>query len=146
MKKTKVAIYSCYIPYNEDSEKNNRKKLEDLKLKTEEQSSVEVIGIFEEMVPAKTQLADRPELQKLLQMARLHEVDEIIAPRIRHLSTRVVDLYDIFKQFDNENVKVICHEEGIDNQSIQTSKTMDVMMSGLIMPQESEIENRMAMS
>ena len=58
----RIAIYSCYIPYNEDSEKNNRKKLEDLKLKMGEQDSVEVIGIFEESLPDKTQLEDRPEL------------------------------------------------------------------------------------
>lgn len=121
----RIAIYSCYIPYNEDSEKNNRKKLEDLRLKMGEQDSVEVIGIFEESLPAKTQLEDRPELLKLLEMAKNNMLNEIIIPRMGQLTTSYIVADDIFERFKNEKVCVKCLEDGICNRGKMHAGTLN---------------------
>lgn len=145
-KKTKVAIYNCFIPYTQELAKACRQKLEALKKEIEEKTSDEVIGIFEDARPASTGLRFRPELQKLLKMAERKEINEIVVPRVRQLSTSVRYMIDIIRQFDKHGVTIKCLEEDMNSQSVHTKTALQIMALGTQFsaePQTKKVKNVM---
>lgn len=130
MNKTKVAIYNCFIPYNQELAKESRQKLEAIKEEITEKTSDEVIGIFEDARPASTELRFRPELQKLLRMAERKEINEIVVPRVRQLSTSVRNMINIIRQFEKHGVTIKCLEEGMNSRSVHTKTALQIMALG----------------
>ena len=128
--KRKIAIYSCYLPYNKELAEEGRHTLEILKRELEEKPTVEVIGIFEDTRPAITELKDRPELQTLLQMAERKEINEIVVPKVRQLSTSVNNMLDIIKRFDKHRVAIKCLEEGLNSRTVHTKTALQILALG----------------
>lgn len=106
MKKTKVAIYNCYIAENDFVAEQNKKNLAKIQEGIEVNQLYEFVGIFEDKCSGIAPMEDRPELLRLLEMAEKGEVNIIGIPMIKRLTRDVTLLIDIVQKFDKHNVKI----------------------------------------
>lgn len=136
MSTKRIAIYSCHLPYNEETKLLDEQIIRDVQRQLERD---EIIGVFEDVCAATTPLAERTELKKLLEMAKRREIDEIAVPQVKRLAKSIELMVDIFNKFRKTGATIKCFREGINNYSLNNT-TLEIVMHGLKMPESEQNE------
>lgn len=126
MSKSRVIIYDCYVPYDEETKQKHFEKVDAMQKEIESYSEdYEIIGRFFDTCSATTPLNERPEFQKVMEKVNTLAVDMIATVSMKYFSRSIEDTMSAIKTFQEKGVSLNCNAEHFDSFHIEIVEDLE---------------------